>query len=149
MSHFGGHVQLVTTADGSERRGVTITAACSVSDRPPCVLVCLNNTNPRNQIFFRTGYFGLNTLGAHHQAVADAFSGKLQLPNDERFATGQFETLMTGAPILMDSLAAFDCRVTGIKQMSTHHILFGEVVAVRFDDRRPALFYMNRDYRML
>jgi cob(II)yrinic acid a,c-diamide reductase len=146
MSRFGGHVQLVTTSVGEQRRGVTITAACSVSDSPATVLVCLNNSNPKNEIFFRSGIFALNTLGAHHQALADAFSGRTKVENDDRFSTGRFDKLVTGAPILMDALASFDCRVTEIKEMTTHHIIFGEVVAVRFDEARPALFYMNRDY---
>lgn len=149
MSRFGGHVQLVTTAIGNQRRGVTITAACSVSDNPATVLVCLNNSNPKNDIFFRSGNFGLNTLGAHHQALADAFSGRTKVENDDRFSTGTFTTLVTGAPILADALASFDCRVTEIKEMSTHHIIFGEVVAVRFDEAKPALVYMNRNYHRL
>lgn len=149
MSRFGGHVQLVTTALDGERRGVTITAACSVSDNPPTVLVCLNNSNPRNEIFFQSGIFALNTLGAHHQGLADAFSGRTGLANTERFASGRFETLVTGAPVLADSLASFDCRVSEIKAMSTHNILFGEVVGVRFDVAKPALLYMNRDYYTL
>jgi cob(II)yrinic acid a,c-diamide reductase len=149
MSRFGGHVQLVTTAIGEERRGVTITAACSVSDSPATVLVCLNNSNPKNDIFFRSGIFALNTLAAHHQALADAFSGRALLTNDERFATGVFDKLVTGAPILRDALASFDCRVSEIKEMSTHHIIFGEVVAVRYNEAKPALVYMNRDYHTL
>ena len=63
MSRFAGHVQLVTTVLGKERRGVTITAACSVSDNPATVLICLNNSNAKNEIFFRSGIFVLNTLG--------------------------------------------------------------------------------------
>ncbi|MBW9115016.1 flavin reductase [Rhizobium cauense] len=149
MSRFGGHVQLVTTTIGEERRGVTITAACSVSDSPATVLVCLNNSNPKNEIFFRSGVFALNTLAAHHQTLADAFSGRIQLSNEERFATGRFDKLVTGAPVLHDALASFDCRVMEIKEMSTHHIIFGEVVAVRYNEAKPALLYMNRDYHSL
>jgi cob(II)yrinic acid a,c-diamide reductase len=142
-------VQLVTTALGDLRRGVTITAACSVSDNPASVLVCLNNSNPRNEIFFRSGIFALNTLGAHHQAVADAFSGRTALTDEERFSSGGFDRLATGAPILTDALASFDCKVTDIKEMSTHNVVFGEVVAVRFSEKRPALLYLNRDYHTL
>jgi cob(II)yrinic acid a,c-diamide reductase len=149
MSRFAGHVQLVTTAMGEARRGVTITAACSVSDSPATVLVCLNNSNPKNEIFFQSGCFALNTLGSHHQSVADAFSGRMPLENEERFSVAKFETFVTGAPILSDSLASFDCRVTEIKEMSTHHVIFGEVVAVRFNETRSALLYMNRDYHTL
>jgi cob(II)yrinic acid a,c-diamide reductase len=149
MSRFAGHVQLVTTALGKECRGVTITAACSVSDNPATVLICLNNSNAKNEIFFSSGIFALNALGAHHQTLADAFSGRTNLTNEERFASGHFDTLVTGAPALVDSLATFDCRVNEITRGSTHNVLFGEVVAVRFSEARPALLYMNRDYHTL
>lgn len=149
MSRYAGHVQLVTTVMEGMRRGVTITAACSVSDNPASVLICLNNTNPKNEIFFRSGIFVLNTLGAHHQGVADAFSGRTALADDERFASARFDTLVTGAPVLADALAAFDCRVTDIKEMPTHNVIFGEVAAVRFSEKHPALIYMNRDYHTL
>ncbi|ARM88612.1 flavin reductase-like protein [Rhizobium sp. CIAT894] len=137
MSRYAGHVQLVTTAMEGMRRGVTITAACSVSDNPASVLICLNNTNPKNEIFFRSGIFVLNTLG--RTALAD----------DARFGSARFETLVTGAPVLADALAAFDCRVTDIKEMPTHNVIFGEVAAVRFSEKHPALLYMNRDYHAL
>jgi len=149
MSRYAGHVQLVTTALGAERRGVTITAACSVSDDPATVLICLNNSNEKNEIFFKSGIFALNTLSADHQSLADAFSGKTQLTVDERFAAGKFETLATGAPVLADALAAFDCRVIEIKQATTHNIIFGEVMAIRYSEPKPALLYMNRGYHTL
>jgi cob(II)yrinic acid a,c-diamide reductase len=149
MSRYAGHVQLVTTALGNERRGVTITAACSVSDNPATVLVCLNNSNPKNEIFFSSGIFALNSLAAHHQDLADAFSGKAPLTVDERFASGTFDTLATGAPVLADALAIFDCRIIETMQGSTHNILFGEVMALRFGEPSPPLLYMNRGYHTL
>ena len=149
MSRYAGHVQLVTTILGQERRGVTITAACSVSDNPATVLICLNNSNPRNEIFVQAGIFALNTLGARHRALADAFSGRTQLTADERFAAGTFETLVTGAPVLTDALAAFDCRAMEIKRGTTHDIIFGEVVGIHFSEAQPALLYWNRDYHTL
>lgn len=149
MSRYAGHVQLVTTAFNGIRRGVTITAACSVSDNPATVLVCLNNSNAKNDIFLESGVFALNALGAHHQGLADAFSGKTQLSAEQRFAAGDFETVVTGAPVLADALAAFDCRVVEMTRGSTHNVIFGEVVAVRFSEARPALLYMHRDYHTL
>lgn len=146
MSRYAGHVQLVATVHEGVRRGVTITAACSVSDNPATVLVCLNSGNAKNDIFLASGIFSLNALGAHHQVLADAFSGKTQLSTDERFAMGGFDTLATGAPVLVDALAAFDCKVVDVTRGTTHNVIFGEVVAVRFSERRPALLYMHRDY---
>lgn len=149
MSRYAGHVQLVTTAHEGMRRGVIITAACSVSDNPATVLVCLNASNAKNDIFLQSRIFALNALGAHHQPLADTFSGRTAVPIDERFSAGTFDTLATGAPVLTDALAAFDCRVTEIIRGSTHNVIFGEVVAVRFSEAKPALVYMHRDYHSL
>lgn len=149
MSRYAGHVQLVTTAHDGMRRGVIITAACSVSDNPATVLICLNSSNAKNDIFLQSRIFSLNALGAHHQALADVFSGRTKEFQEDRFAAAEFETLATGAPVLADALAAFDCRVTEVVRGSTHNVIFGEVVAVRFSDAKPALVYMHRDYHSL
>ena len=60
MAHFAGHVHVVTTDGAAGRRGVTVIAACSVSDRPPTVLVCLNRENDANDLFVENGVFALN-----------------------------------------------------------------------------------------
>src|SRR6218665_1042371 len=90
MARYAGHVQLVTTELNGMRRGVAVTAACSVSDNPPTVMVCLNHGNEKNQIFFDSGIFALNSLSAHHQALSHAFSGLEKLSTDERFAKGNW-----------------------------------------------------------
>lgn len=149
MSRMSAHVQLITTADGRARRGVTITASCSVSDDPPTILACLNAANPRNDIFERAGAFALNVLGEPHKALAHAFSGRDQLDMERRFAFGRWTQLATGAPILTDALVAFDCRLIEVKIMATHLILFGEVVDMRLGEKHPPLIYVDRGYHTL
>ncbi len=149
MARYAGHVQIVTTALGDARRGVTITAACSVSDNPPTVLVCLNNGNPNNAIFFESGIFALNTLGTGMQSLADAFAGRNQMTAEERFALGRWTTLATGAPVLETANVSFDCRVVDTKVTATHTVLFGEVCAVHFGSGDAALIYLDRGYRAL
>lgn len=149
MSRYAGHVQIVTTEHGGIRRGVTITAACSVSDSPPTVLVCLNNSNPSNGILFESGHFALNTLGAHHQDLANAFAGFGKLPSEERFALAEWRVIETGSPVLSDAIVAFDCVVTDRKVTNTHTVLFGEVKAVHSGAREPSLIYLDRGYRTL
>ncbi len=149
MSRYAGHVQIVTTALDGVRRGVTITATCSVSDNPAMVLVCLNNGNPNNRIFFEAGRFALNTLAHDQMALADAFSGRLALESEARFALGQWRELATGAPVLENALAAFDCRTVDVKVTQTHTVLFGAVEAIHFGDRRESLIYLDRAYHAL
>ncbi|WP_454286753.1 flavin reductase [Rhizobium arsenicireducens] len=149
MSRYAGHVQIATTEYEGVRRGVTVTAACSVSDRPPSLLVCLNNGNPNNAVFFESGSFALNSLAAHHQPLADAFAGFGSMPADDRFALAEWQTLVTGAPVLSDAIVSFDCRVTDSKVTATHTVLFGEVKAVHFGPREASLIYLDRGYRSL
>ncbi|MBP1851049.1 cob(II)yrinic acid a,c-diamide reductase [Rhizobium halophytocola] len=149
MAHYAGHVQLITGEHEGVRRGVTITAACSVSDSPPMVLACLNNTNAKNAVFFDSGRFVLNTLGIRHEALAAAFAGFGGLASEDRFALGDWTTLITGAPVLSDAIASFDCRVVDTKVTATHTVLFGEVVALNFGPADQSLVYLDRAFRSL
>jgi cob(II)yrinic acid a,c-diamide reductase len=149
MARYAGHVQLVTTRLGEERRGVAVTAACSVSDSPPTVLVCLNHNNEKNRIFSESGIFALNTLASIHQNLSHGFSGLEKLTMEERFARGQWDEMATGAPALVDAIAVYDCRIIDIRPVATHSILIGEVASVRLGPANPALIYMDRHYRTL
>jgi cob(II)yrinic acid a,c-diamide reductase len=150
MSRYAGHVQIVTTAHEGEKRGVTITAACSISDNPAMVLACVNASNPKNAIFSKSGSFALNTLAADQMHLANAFSGRdPALSAEERFAMGEWEELVTGAPVLKGTLASFDCRLIELKVMATHMMLIGEVKGVTFGEHKPALVYMDRGYHTL
>lgn len=150
MSRYAGHVQIVTTAHDGERRGVTITAACSVSDSPAMVLACVNASNAKNAIFEKSGHFALNALAADQIHLANAFSGRdPAMTPQERFALGDWQELATGAPVLKNALAAFDCRLVELTVMATHMVLIGEVMGVSFGDHRPALIYMDRGYHTL
>ncbi|MCP8893550.1 flavin reductase family protein [Shinella daejeonensis] len=150
MSRYAGHVQIVTTAHEGERRGVTITAACSVSDNPATVLACLNVSNPSNAIFRKSGNFALNALADDQIELANTFSGRNpSLTSEQRFAIGDWQELVTGAPVLKGTLASFDCRLIELKVVATHMILIGEVMSLTFGEHKPALLYMDRSYRAL
>ena len=149
MARFAGAVHVVTTDGEAGRRGVTVIAACSVSDGPPTILVCLNRENEANDLFRDNGVFSLNTLTDAQKPLADAFSGLTGLSQDQRFALGNWEAVSTGAPVLKDAAAAFDCDLVDAKDLATHRVLFGRVRAVRIGDSLSPLIYYNRAYRLL
>ncbi len=149
MSRFAGHVHVATTDGVAGRRGVTIIAACSVSDAPPMVLVCLNRMKSDNDCFAENGVFALNTLSAGQVEIANAFSGLTGLTQDDRFALGSWSTLSTGSPVLEGAQAVFDCRVVEAKDMASHRVLFGKVTGLRIGDSVDPLIYHHRQYRTL
>ncbi len=149
MSHYAGAVQVVTTDGAAGKRGVTITACCSVSDDPATVLICLQKVHADNQMFIDNGVFAVNTIGAKHQNLSDVFSGRFPMGQDERFEQASWKTLVTGAPVLSDALSAFDCRIVSVQDHHTHLVIFGEVVALHMGGEDDALIYLNRRYHYL
>jgi len=149
MSRFAGAVHVVTTDGPHGRRGATVIAACSVSDDPPTILVCLNRMKPENDCFAKNGVFALNTLAPAQQKLADAFSGLTGLTQDERFALGEWEAVSSGAPVLVGALATFDCHLVEARDFATHRILLGKVTGIRIGDLDEPLIYYRRAYRTL
>lgn len=147
MARFAGAVHVVTTDGPAGKRGATVIAACSVSDTPPTVLVCLNRENEKNEAFLRNGNFALNTLSSGQQALAEAFSGQTGLPEEERFLLAEWDRIASGAPTLLGGLATFDCEIIDTKDHATHRVLFGKVTGIRIGDTLHPLMYFNRDYR--
>ncbi|GHC60728.1 flavin reductase family protein [Limoniibacter endophyticus] len=149
MARFAGAVHVATTDGKAGRRGTTVIAACSVSDNPATILVCVNATSEANQRFLDNGVFALNTLSTPQHEVAQAFSGMADIEPEDRFNIGRWDKLASGAPTLVDAMATFDCRLVEVKRMHTHFVLFGEVVALRTGQLIEPLLYLNRTYRSL
>ena len=55
--------------------------------------------------------------------------------------------MATGAQVLTSAVAAFDCRVSEIKAVGSHNVIFGVVEAVRLGQPGPALVYHERAYK--
>jgi flavin reductase (DIM6/NTAB) family NADH-FMN oxidoreductase RutF len=149
MSRLGAAVHVVTTAGPGGKTGFTATAVCSVSDAPPTLLVCLNRRNHSGPILRENQVFCVNTLGAECETIADVFAGRTGAMLDNRFGTGVWTTLKTGAPVLATCVVAFDCRVLEIKAVASHNVIFGAVVDIRLGPAGAALVYHERAYKLL
>jgi len=58
-----------------------------------------------------------------------------------------WSTPETGAPVLADSAAAFDCRIIDVANEDTHGVLFCRVVALQRSDCADNLIYFGCNYR--
>ena len=90
-----------------------------------------------------------DTLRAGTDTIADVFAGRTRVTMAERFNTGSWGELSTGAPVLNDAVVACDCRVIEIKSVATHNVVFAGVVAVRLGTPGPALVYHERAYKQV
>ena len=144
MSQLAAAVNVITTDGTAGQAGFTASAVCSVTDTPPTLLVCLNRSASVYDTFKENGVLCVNTLQASQQHLSNVFGGKT--PMAERFAQGQWGTLVTQAPVLDDALVSFDCEVVQSVAMGSHDVLFCQVKAIRQQDQQNALLYFNRSY---
>ena len=69
--------------------------------------------------------------------------------DEHRFGVTPWSTGETGAPVLMDSLAVFDCDGYPAYDGGDHHILVGRVVRASFDPSMDPLLFFRGKYRRL
>jgi len=146
MSRLGAAVHVVTSAGPAGQTGFTATAVASVSDQPPTLLVCLNRRSLSAPVLSANRVFCVNTLRAGEEAIADLFAGRSG-NREQRFAAGEWTTLTTGSPVLASAVVAFDCRVSDVKAVGSHNVIFGVVEAVRLGAAGEALLYHERAYK--
>ncbi len=91
--------------------------------------------------------FCVNTLGADDEELSNVFAGRTGVASADRFATGTWETLATGSPVLASAIVACDCRVVEINAVGSHNVIFGVVEAVKLGPAVPALVYHGRSYK--
>ncbi|WP_075181143.1 NADH-dependent FMN reductase RutF [Pantoea sp. 1.19] len=144
MARLAAAVNIITTDGPAGRAGFTASAVCSVTDAPPTLLVCLNRQASVWPTFEANRVLCVNTLAAGQEALSTLFGGKT--PMVDRFAAADWQQGTTGAPILRDAVAAFDCRVSEVVSVGTHDILFCQVLALTGDVPRHGLIWFNRGY---
>lgn len=138
-------VCVITTEHEGERYGLTATAVASVSAEPARLLVCVNKSGQSHEKILASGRFCVNVLTEAQDRIATAFAGK----GVDRFASGEWLTLVTGAPALVGAAASFDCRLASISDQSTHSVIFGDVLATRRHTGEDPLLYGVRRFRQL
>jgi flavin reductase (DIM6/NTAB) family NADH-FMN oxidoreductase RutF len=148
MSHAACTVNVVTTDGAAGRHGVTVSAMVSVSaDTPqPTLLVCIHHLSPVVDALLENGVFCVNVLRDDQAHISDHFAGRSGVAGAAKFDCATWTTQVTGAPRVVDSLVAFDCRVTASERVGSHFVVFGRVVDIFVAGGGAPLIYANRAY---
>lgn len=146
MSRLGAAVNIITTTAPEGDIGFTASAVCSVTDNPPTLLVCMNRNSRLNLSFRTSGVLCVNVLAHENQDLSPVFAGAGDLPMAERFARASWLRLSTGAPVLAEAAASFDCTIDQISEIGTHSVFFCKVQAIHLGDARTGLIYHGRAY---
>jgi flavin reductase (DIM6/NTAB) family NADH-FMN oxidoreductase RutF len=148
MRAFSSGVAIVACGEGESRLGCTVTSLASLSLAPPTLIVCLARSSSTLAGLREAGAFSISLLAARHQALAHRFSGH-SVHGLRRFDSAQWVTLSTGAPVLADAVAAFDCLVEEVIERHSHAIVLGAVVSLNEGVDEPVLARRRGDYARL
>jgi len=114
--------------------GLSATHICA---EPPLMLVSIDKRTAALQPILAARHFAINFLPREAAGIADMFGGKGPQKGAARFETGNWGTLNTGAPILLDAVGAIDCRLVETIERHGVVIAIGRVVGV-FDGTSAA-----------
>ena len=148
MSLLTTAVNVITTASKAGMHGFTASAVCSVTDTPPMLLVCMNQSSRSHAHFVENKVLAVNVLSTQHEQLSNAFASS-KFSSEERFNLGEWSALETGSPILQDALVSFDCEIQDIQQVGTHSIFMCRVLQVQQSDQEESLVYFNRAYHQV
>jgi flavin reductase (DIM6/NTAB) family NADH-FMN oxidoreductase RutF len=139
MRHVPTGVTVVTSLKDGEPRGITVNSFASVALEPPSLLICVNR-EARSYLFISTSrIFCVNVLAGEQRRLAEHFSGKVR---ERQFAEIGYEVDATGAPVLKEAIAHFDCELAHEYQVGSHSILIGRVLSCEARPGSP-LGYFN------
>jgi flavin reductase (DIM6/NTAB) family NADH-FMN oxidoreductase RutF len=136
----GVTVTTVLGLDGSPY-GITISSFASVSVAPPLLLICIDRRSSILQHLAVGSYFGVNVLSQEQHNFSLQFSRNWS----QRFAGVPWYSGNTGAPLICDVPAAFECRAIEQIPAGDHLIFIGEVLHVVSSELLP-LTYVGRRY---
>ena len=146
LGSFATGVTVVTCVDeAGDPFGLTVNSFTSVSLDPPLLLVCIARMARCAPALAKAPHFAVNVLQTGQQPASIRFSTK----DEDRFGATPWATGETGAPLLMDSLAVFECERHALYDGGDHDIIVGRVLRASFDPKMDPLLYFRGRYRRL
>ncbi len=149
MRALSSGVAIIAGGEGEARVGCTIISLASLSLAPPTLIVCVARSSSTLAGLRRAGAFSISVLAARHEALAHRFSGHGGVHGPHRFDGAEWTALSTGAPVLADAIAAFDCLIEEVIERHSHAIILGAVVSLREGAEEPALAHRRGGYASL
>ncbi|VVP34292.1 p-hydroxyphenylacetate 3-hydroxylase, reductase component [Pseudomonas fluorescens] len=137
LGTFTTGVTIITTQteDGSPV-GITANSFNSVSLNPPMVLWSLSKQARSLPVFTSGKHWNVHVLSTEQEAL----SGRFATQGEDKFSEIKLDNGVSGAPLLQDCTARFQCRTAFQYEGGDHVIFVGEVLAFDHSDRAPLAF---------
>lgn len=137
MRAVPGAVNIITTTWEGQRYGLTATAVCSLSAKPPRLLACVNQGGATFNAIRQSGFVAVNVTSDGQTDIAMRFAGMSGSDAEDRFAKGDWAEGSVGhLPVLSGACCSFQCRVAEIIDSVSHAIVIADIVDIITE--RPA-----------
>jgi flavin reductase (DIM6/NTAB) family NADH-FMN oxidoreductase RutF len=120
-------VNVVTVGRGGSENALTVSWATPVSFDPPMFLVALDRLHYSVDFVKSTKNFAVNVLAEGQERLAGQLARQAMVGEDKLAGVARREG-ETGASILTDAVAYFDCELASVLEAGDHHLLLGRVV---------------------
>ncbi|WP_085991182.1 flavin reductase family protein [Oceanobacillus senegalensis] len=142
VGNFSTGVTVITTKNGEQKSiGFTANSFTSLSLNPKLVLFSIDKKSSTYNEFMETKHFAINILASDQVDVSKQFSKR----GVDRFEGVAFYEDASGSPILPDTLAYLDCKVTDHCAGGDHTIVIGEVLSGKADpEKEPLIFFKGK-----
>ncbi len=135
-------VYVVGVSDGERQNAFTAAWIMQASFNPPLLAISINPEHYSYRLLQAGGVCTVNVLGQDQCALAEHFGRSAR----DKMAGFQWQKGKTGAPILSESLAYFDCQVSHYSDAGDHKIAVCKVVAAaRLHEGRPLWYQQTGD----
>jgi flavin reductase (NADH) len=149
MACLPAAVNIITTDGSHGRYGMTASAVCSVTDSPPTMLVCINQTSYVHDMLRQNRKICINVLAAECQELARTFAGMTGCSMDERFDHCAWETGCSSVPVLSDAIASLEGAIVDIKTVGSHSVMFVRIDRISMREDGDGLIYFGRQFHRL
>lgn len=120
-------VYVVGVAAGDRRDGFTAAWVMQASFDPLVLALSINSSNASYELLHAGGGFTVNVLHQGELDLARRF-GTRSGRNEDKLAGIRWRPGRSGAPILEQALAYFDCELSGRHRAGDHELVLGRVV---------------------
>ncbi len=129
---------VATSRDERGYAGGTINWLSQSSFSPPLIMAGIQRESSLHEAISASRVFAIHIVGQSQKDLATSFF-KGAAANADTLNGYRFETGVTGAPVLVDPPAWFECRVVEELRRGDHTIFVGEVVAAGIRRDEPPL----------
>lgn len=141
LRHLTSPVVAITTSAQRRRNGMIANSAQRASLVPsvPRVSIYISKTNVSHDLIYRSGIFGMHLLRSDQWELIWQLGLQSARDVPDKLENLEMRTSATHCPLLVDVLAALECRVANAMDTGASTFFLGDVISVKQGREGPVM----------